>query len=273
MRTEKEIWQQILKEVDKTMTEEQKREMKHNEDRYKRSLKKFKTDQNYIITEREELIFNWGYFYGKKNGEKVTRKATQNTSEKINWTTWDKNAMVEEKQYLVIDIHNNISLAKPHSYEIRDEPAIPCWIREDKSVNFNVTHYAPISLPVNNVLREKEKKTNEFEFTFKVGDAFKHTFKSIERYVQKNVKSQEKLHWNPSISIQLFSQNTTKKLKEGLLGLNRMNPQSLYIQILNGTSLHDHLTFDIRYLSDEKVWVVESVQYPAALWGSEMGNR
>lgn len=105
-----------------------------------------------------------------------------------------------------------------------------------------------------------------FEFTFKEGDTFKHTFKAIEKYVNKNVKPKVKLEWKPETSIKVFTQYTTVRLQEGLPELNRVYPQSLYIQVFDGMSLHDHITFDIKYLRDEKIWVVNSVQYPPALW-------
>lgn len=55
---------------------------------------------------------------------------------------------------------------------------------------------------------------NEFEFTFKVGDTFKHTYKSIEGYVQKSVKRQEGFLWTPAISIQFFTRGRTATLQE-----------------------------------------------------------
>jgi hypothetical protein len=105
-----------------------------------------------------------------------------------------------------------------------------------------------------------------FNFTFSEGDTFKHTLKYIEKYVAKNIKPKEKLAWKPRLGIKVFGQNTTIELKQGLDVLNRVYPQSLYIQVINGTSLEDHITFDIEFDRDEKVWVVKAIQYPAALW-------
>jgi len=108
---------------------------------------------------------------------------------------------------------------------------------------------------------------NFFELTFKIGDTFEHKYKAIERYVNKNIKTKIKLEWKPRINIQVVKERTTVHLEKDLYDLNRVYDQTLYIQVLSGVTLYNHVSLNLKYQSDEKSWLVTYVNTePFAGW-------
>lgn len=142
MRTEKEILNAILEEIDKNLTVEQKKESKRIENHLNKSIDNYERNHQ-ALTTNERTIFNYGHYWGRMYGE-LKRKRE---GARINWKRWTKRERVEDKQYLIVDTNNKFGIGKPHLYQKKGEPTIRCWIMEDKSINFNVTHFAEIFGP------------------------------------------------------------------------------------------------------------------------------
>lgn len=108
-----------------------------------------------------------------------------------------------------------------------------------------------------------------FYFTFKEGDRFKHTYKMIEKYVNQNIKKKVKLEWKPRVNIQVFSDRKTVPLEKDLSNLNRVYEQTLYIQVYAGMTLHIHVSTGLKYLANEKEWIVTFVNHdPFGRWSN-----
>ncbi|MFC5735896.1 hypothetical protein [Cytobacillus gottheilii] len=106
-----------------------------------------------------------------------------------------------------------------------------------------------------------------FEFTFNVGDTFEHKYNAIEKYVNRNIKKKRKLEWRPRINIQVVKDRTTVHLEKDLYDLNRVYNQTLYIQVLGGVTLYNHVSLNLKYQADEKSWLVTYVNNsPFAGW-------
>ena len=100
-----------------------------------------------------------------------------------------------------------------------------------------------------------------FDFTFKEGDSFEHKYKTIERYVNKKIKTNVKLEWKPEVNIRIFKHRGSVHLEKDLYDLNRIYEQTLYIQVRSGVTLYNHVSLGLKYLSNDKLWVVTFVNY------------
>jgi hypothetical protein len=100
-----------------------------------------------------------------------------------------------------------------------------------------------------------------FEFTFKQGDTFEHKFKSIEKYVGKNIKNKIKLSWKPIVVIQIFKERRTVSLEKDLYDLNRIYNQTFLVKIFGGATLFNQVSLNIEYITNDQRWKVTFVNH------------
>lgn len=106
-----------------------------------------------------------------------------------------------------------------------------------------------------------------FEFTFKQGDTFEHKFKSIEKYVDINIKNKIKLSWKPIVIIQVFKERRTVLLEKELYDLNKGYNQTLLVKIFGGATLFNQVSLNLEYLTDDQRWKVTFVNHdPLGGW-------